>query len=323
MSRPILVIILASLLTLASASAADKPSGKLYRWVDEEGNVHYSDKLPPEQAQKGRDEISDRGVHLGTVPPAKTPEEYAREQEEARLRAEHQRILEAQQAADKVLLRTFRTEDDLLLARDGKLASIDIMIKVTQGNIRRAQTKLTDLQARAATAERSGRAAPAQVMADIQATQRVIEEGYATIVRREGEKDVIRAASERDLKRFRELKNLNLGKEIPGQRVLELSNIIVCEGTECAAAWARADAFVRRHATTPLQIQGDNILMTGTPVEESGVGIAVSRIQDKVAKRTVLFLDLYCRPTLAGQEFCASEKVNGIRRAFRQDVGQE
>lgn len=323
MSRPILVIILASLFTLGSANAADKPPGKLYRWVDEEGNVHYSDKLPPEQAQKSRDEISDRGVHLGTVPPAKTPEEYAREQEEARLRAEHQRILEAQQAADKVLLRTFRTEDDLLLARDGKLASIDIMIKVTQGNIRRAQTKLTDLQARAATAERSGRAAPAQVMADIQATQRAIEEGYATIVRREGEKDAIRAASERDLKRFRELKNLNLDKEIPGQHTLELSNIIVCEGTGCAAAWTRAEAFVRRHATTPLQIQGDNILMTGTPAEEGGVGIAVSRIQDKIAKRTVLFLDLYCRPTLAGQEFCASEKVTHIRRAFRQDVGQE
>ena len=38
------------LLVLGLAIAAPASAGKLYKWVDEKGNVHFSDKVPPEAA---------------------------------------------------------------------------------------------------------------------------------------------------------------------------------------------------------------------------------------------------------------------------------
>ena len=60
---------------------------QLYRWVDEQGNVNYTDKIPASQAEKGHIELSDDGMRVRTIPPAKTAEQIQRERELERLRA--------------------------------------------------------------------------------------------------------------------------------------------------------------------------------------------------------------------------------------------
>jgi glutaredoxin len=42
-------------------------AGKAYTWVDEQGNVHYQDNPPPENASQ----VEERDIHLG--PPAPPP----------------------------------------------------------------------------------------------------------------------------------------------------------------------------------------------------------------------------------------------------------
>ena len=32
--------------------------GELYRWVDQDGKVHYTDSIPPDQVQSGHTELS-------------------------------------------------------------------------------------------------------------------------------------------------------------------------------------------------------------------------------------------------------------------------
>lgn len=316
------ILALHLLLSLLAVPAAQ--AGKMYRWVDAEGNTHYTDKIPADQVDRSRQELSDKGIRTATVPRAKTKEEVEEERRLEQLRAEQQRLIEKQQAEDRVLLRTFRSEDDMMMARDGKLAAIDVMIKVTQGNIRRHQKKLADLQHQAATQERAGKAAPTALVNNIDSTLRTINEAYAGIERREQEKSAIRQTFDQDLKRFQELKNLD---RKPAETEAEelaadsLPNLFRCPDPQsCDEAWTRAETFVRKNATTPMQMLSDNIIMTAAPAEERDISITVSRLDNQESGRTVLFMDLFCKDTPVGKEHCQSDRVSSIRQEFRPAV---
>ena len=58
-----------------------------YKWVDDQGVVHYTDKLPPEAVNKGSVELNKQGVPIKKIEPALTPEQRrARDAEEERAR---------------------------------------------------------------------------------------------------------------------------------------------------------------------------------------------------------------------------------------------
>jgi hypothetical protein len=65
-------LLIAGAFLAANASAAD-----VFRWVDENGEVHYSETLPPNFKDKGHDVLNERGIvtdeDLSLTPPA--PEE--------------------------------------------------------------------------------------------------------------------------------------------------------------------------------------------------------------------------------------------------------
>ncbi len=51
----------------------------LYRWVDDDGKVHYSYSVPPSKAQKGHTEMDKLGNKVKKVDPAKSKEQLAEE----------------------------------------------------------------------------------------------------------------------------------------------------------------------------------------------------------------------------------------------------
>ena len=67
------LFISAAILAAGSAMAA-----KVYRWVDENGEVHYSETLPPDIKVKKHDELDERGIvraeDQSLVPPPPEPE---------------------------------------------------------------------------------------------------------------------------------------------------------------------------------------------------------------------------------------------------------
>ena len=54
---------------------------QLYRWVDDQGNVNYTDRIPPSEINKERTELSEQGTRVRTIPPAKSSEQIQRERE--------------------------------------------------------------------------------------------------------------------------------------------------------------------------------------------------------------------------------------------------
>lgn len=298
--------------------------GRLFRWVDEEGNVHYSDSVPADRVKSGHTELSDSGIRINSVPPVKTPEEVEKEKELERLRAQQEKLLEQQRAVDLVLLRSFRSDDDLLMARDGKLAAIDVMIGVTKNNVRRKQEWLAGLRAEAGNLERVGQSVPKHLIDNIAQTERAIRDAYATIVEREQQKKSIRSSFERDLARFRQLKNLPetespIQAEDAARPVLH--NIVTCSSLdECGSLWSKATAYVRKHATTPVQTGGANIFITAPPAGEQDISLILSRIDDKVGPGASLFLDLQCKRSLLGREMCESDDAQRIIEGFRTAI---
>lgn len=69
-----IIVLLGLFLLNTTASAA------LFRWVDDDGKVHYSDSVPPSKAQKGHTEMDKLGNKVKKVEPAKSKEQVAEEE---------------------------------------------------------------------------------------------------------------------------------------------------------------------------------------------------------------------------------------------------
>jgi hypothetical protein len=299
-------------LSLVGSAAA----GSMFRWVDENGEVHYTDQIPPNQAERGHATMTDQGARRDVVGPAKTAEEIQREKELERQRAQQEVLLEQQKAADRTLLRTYRSVDDLLMARDGKLAALDVMIQVARGTIRRQQEWLGKLRSEAADLERAGKPVPQRLTDSLEKSERTIRESYAMIVDREQEKAAVRQDFDGDLKRFRHLKNLPDDTAAAPQEAsrLALRNLVICpDSNQCDLYWGRALAYAQAHATTKIQTSGANILITAPPETPEDLSLTLSRIPDKKGPAASIFLDLQCKNTAPTNTSCSAANANAAK----------
>jgi hypothetical protein len=100
------VVITALILMLGAQSVLAK---KMYRWVDEQGNVRYSDQVPPDQIKHRRESLSESARVLEVVEKEKTKAQRELEKRLLVLRKQQDEIIAKQKSHDKVLLSTFRT----------------------------------------------------------------------------------------------------------------------------------------------------------------------------------------------------------------------
>ncbi len=308
--------------TLVTALLATPALAKLYRWVDADGKVNYTDKLPPSQANQARSELNERGMEVRKIERAKTAQELAQEKELKRLRKEREKIIEKQKAEDRVLLRTFRSGDDIIMAQDGKLAAIDVMIQIAISNIKQVKAQLVDMQNRAASQERRGRKPPKGLLGEIASSRQHLKDSYATIIIREKDKEKIRLKAQLDLKRFLELKKLRaeqMPNKIQTAVASQLDYVVLCNDIQtCDSYWEKGVDYVLKRATTKIKIMGESVILTAPPVSDTDISITLSRIQRKKAQGEHLFFDLQCKPSPLGKKFCDSDQVASIRSGFRR-----
>lgn len=302
------------------AAAAASSAGQIYRWTDEDGSVHYSDKIPPAKVDRGHTKFTDTGVAVEDVPAVKTPEERRREEALERLRRQQQRLIEQQTVADNRLLRTYRSVDDLVMARNGQLAGIDAVIGVARNHIRRQQDWLMDLYAQAADLERAGTPVPGHLRSSIANAEESIRDAYARILKRERQKQEIRESFARDLKRYRKLVGLpkggaaDQGKETADAAAMaELKNLVACaDRRECQALWQRAAAFVRSRSTTPVHTAGENLIVTAAPSTPQDISLILTRIEDKDGLGATLFLDVQCLARRRDTKGCHDPRAEAL-----------
>lgn len=121
-----------------------------YKWVDEKGVVHYTDKIPPEALNKGNVELDKQGVPVRRTDPALTPEQRrVRAAEEAR----QQQIAKDRELVDRrdrALLATYTTESEIDLARNRAVNTIDAQVQSSTAYSATLNKRKLELDARKA-----------------------------------------------------------------------------------------------------------------------------------------------------------------------------
>jgi len=194
--------------TLGLAQVAE--AGRIKCWTNNEGVRECGNAVPPEYAQKGHTEKSESGQTTNVTKKAKSKEELDKERAElARQAAEEKE--KAKQAAieatqDQVLLNTYSSEDDLVMAKDGRLAAIDSRMKHTKHVVSDLETKLSNLQKKAAKRERSGKKVDQALLDQIGRTEQQITDSNKSLADRVVEKVKINQEFEADMARWKRLK---------------------------------------------------------------------------------------------------------------------
>jgi hypothetical protein len=75
----VLACFTAALAVSLAAGAADSSSGggKVYRWTDDKGVVHYGDSVPSEYSQTERSVLNNQGVEVGHIEGGKNAQQQA------------------------------------------------------------------------------------------------------------------------------------------------------------------------------------------------------------------------------------------------------
>ena len=201
------------------ALAGPLSAATMYKWIDEDGNVRYSDRMPPSQSKQKHQQLNSHGVVISTKEAALTDEERAASEELKKLQAEEQKRLEEEKAEearqkaikaqeDRVLLLTFASEEEIEHARDNRIEVITSIISLIEASIVDNQEKLDALQASAdKTYVSKGKEIPGGLQQKIEHFTRKIENRNAQLEAKNSERDKIRAKYETDLERYRSLKS--------------------------------------------------------------------------------------------------------------------
>lgn len=199
--RQLIIFLILAIFTAGSVMA--KPPGtKLYKWVDENGKIQYSDAPPAMPQKKGVAEMSRQGIITRQAESAEEKQarlaaEAEQKQEEARLRETARR--------DRALLDTYSSVKQIEQARDRKIGGATDAIKIMAPRQKSAQTRLTSLQAEANKYTARKQPVPAALTNNINAAKSDLQETNKIIQSRQQEIRQIRAQADNDIKRYREL----------------------------------------------------------------------------------------------------------------------
>ncbi len=190
-------------LTLGSVTAY---AGKIKCWKNSDGIRECGNIVPPEYAQKGHDELNSQGIRVKSIERALTKDEI---NERKRIKAEKkakQDAIEAKQRQDMVLLNTFANEDEIVMARNGKITAIRTEIRLTYKSLNKAKARLIESRKIAANFERSGKKVPSKISNEVKMNQKQIENYQQFITSKKEELSKINSQFDSDLKRFRVLR---------------------------------------------------------------------------------------------------------------------
>lgn len=215
----------ALLIGLAAAPNADAQDKKVYRWVDEEGNVHYSESLPPDFEQETHDEMSHDGIvreeGVSRLPPPPQTEAEAEAEKKIdpalvktplpRDKSGMKRPeplytdVEKQQRMDRLLMLRYQSEDELIEAKEVEINQLEYdeqLLTATASSLEASLRSNIDVAGHRQRAGLEVKEETLREIAGIRARLRENERSLQGLKRRE---ENIRETFNRDIERYREL----------------------------------------------------------------------------------------------------------------------
>lgn len=205
-----LLIVATALFLLAPLASMANEHQRLYRWVDENGVVHFGDHVPAEYADAEKQVLNTRGVTVDVLRGKKTAEEIEEENRIAELR----RQADLQRRADEALLATYLSVDEIIMHRDRRVELFQAQSRVTELYLRNMMRRMATLREEASKYRPYSEDPEAQMIEpelaeDILVTKATIKRHQANLARfREDEQNIV-ARFDGDIDRFKSLTGMN------------------------------------------------------------------------------------------------------------------
>jgi hypothetical protein len=195
-------------LTLSLAGIAlviPNASAELYKYVNEDGVTVLDSHVPARYVKNGYSILRMDGRVLEVVPRALSDREIRERDAELAEQRALEKAEREQKIADQNLMRIYGGPEDVVRARDTKLASIEGFINTSRGNLARLEGQKRTLESQLADIERAGGTISKDRLAQVRSVESRIRSNEAEIEEKMEEMDQLRANFSADLKRVREL----------------------------------------------------------------------------------------------------------------------
>ena len=189
--------ILGAILVLLSAFSATAEA-KLYKWVDDKGETHYGEVIPPEYANKDNVQLNDKGREI-------KKKETAVEATSSKKSAEENQAAIDQRRKDKALINTYSNEKEIDLARNRNLQQVEARVDSIQLLIKSAQESLDGYRKEEEGVKKSGNKIHASLQSDITETENRLAKLKQDLANAMEKAAAVRASYEADKVRYREL----------------------------------------------------------------------------------------------------------------------
>jgi hypothetical protein len=177
--------------------------GIAYRWVDEQGVVHYGDNIPPQYASQDRAVLNSQGVEVGHLDAQKTPEEEV-------LAAHAREVLMKQKQHDAFLVSTYTSVKDIEALRDVRLDQLKGQRAAAEQYVESLRVRLATLQSRALTyrpytSGNDARRMPDDLAENLVRTLDELRTQSNALAAQGAAEAALRAQFQSDIERYREL----------------------------------------------------------------------------------------------------------------------
>lgn len=116
----------------AVALAATAWAAGMYKWVDEQGGVHYSDKAPADIPAKGETVLDKQGREVKKIDPPLSPAQLKAKAEEDERQRALAKTKEDQARKDRALMQSYSSEGEIEIAKTRAISTIESQIKSAQ-----------------------------------------------------------------------------------------------------------------------------------------------------------------------------------------------
>jgi hypothetical protein len=206
----LLSLLAAATLAVSAAAAASAPNnnGKaVYRWVDDQGVVHYGDEIPPQYATRQREVLNGQGVPVQILDAQKSPDQL-----EAEARAKAAMIKQKQH--DSFLITTYTSVKDIEALRDARLEQLHTQRAAGEQFVESLRARLGTLQGRAVkyrpySARADARRMPDDLAEDLVQTLNEMRVQSAAVAAKSEEEANLRAQFQADIQRYQELHTIH------------------------------------------------------------------------------------------------------------------
>lgn len=174
---------------------AQTSQARVYKWVDENGNVNYSDRLPSDPNATRREILNRDGIVIERLDLPRI---------DAATAAQRQEVLRSAQR-DLALAVTFEDENALRRSHEERLALLRDALAIAKANEERLQLTFSQHEAHAASFTSAGKGVPAAVQQNLDQARHMLAEQQAEAAKIETRYAQAQIDQQAELQRYRQL----------------------------------------------------------------------------------------------------------------------